>query len=64
MERLLKSLEADYRVSLKQEEDFRLLQNKQKKNLLSLDSKTVQLNQMKGEAESNKKLLVQMLTHD
>ncbi len=62
MERLLKSLEIDYRASLKQEKDLKILQNRQKRKLLSLDNKTVQLNQMQQEAQSNKNLLEQMLT--
>jgi len=64
IERLLKSLEADYRASLKQEQDLIILQKKQKKNLLKLDNKTVLLKQMQEEAETNKKLLEQMVTRE
>ena len=61
MDRLLKSLKTDYKATLRQEQELALLQNRQKENLMELDKKTIQFKKIEEKAESNKKLLDQLL---
>jgi len=60
--RLLRSLKADIRATQNQEQELKLLQSKLKANLMELDRKNIKFKQFEEEAQSNKKLLDQLLT--
>lgn len=61
VDRLSRSLKADFRALQKQEMDLNLLQREQKSALMELDKKKIKFKQIEEEAQSNKKLLDQLM---
>lgn len=62
MTRFLASLKADLRAIQRQEQELKLVQRQQKTKLMELDKKTIKFKQIEEEAESNKKLMDQLIT--